>query len=175
MKKIARWIGIALAGLLGLIVLATIVIYTITAYRFNQKYDIQPVALPIPSDEDAIARGQHLDDAVLDCTFCHGDDLGGGVVVDEAGLFTVHAPNLTAGEGGLRLKLSDDDWIRAVRHGVGSDGKALLFMSSDIFNHLSAGDLAAIIAFAKSLPPVDNQVPDRAQAIIRARDAGMGD
>ncbi len=173
MKKLLKWIGIALVGLLGLVVLATIAVYAITAYRFNQKYDIQPPRLPIPQDEDTIARGRHLDDALLDCTFCHGDDLGGGVVVDEAGLFTVHAPNLTTGEGGLSLKLSDDDWIRAVRHGVGSDGKPLLFTSSDIFNHLSSGDLAAIIAFAKSLPLVKYQLADQTQAIIRARDAGM--
>jgi len=160
MKKLLRWFGISLAGLLAMIVLAAIAVYLIIEYRLNRTYHIQPDALVIPSDADTIARGRHLDEAVLRCTFCHGADLGGGVVADEPGLFTINAPNLTAGGGGVSPNLSDADWVRAVRHGIGPDDKGLLFMSSDIFNHLSATDLAAIISYAKSFPPVNNQVPD---------------
>lgn len=160
MKKLLKWIGITLAGLLGLIVLAVAAVYAISVYRFSRTYDIQAEALAIPSDEEALARGVHLENTILGCTDCHGDDLGGGVVLDDPGFMRLYAPNLTAGEGGVGAKFSDSDWVRAVRHGVDPDGKALVFMPADIFNHLSSEDLAAIIAYARSFPPVDNQVSE---------------
>ena len=76
------------------------------------------------------------------------------------GCSPVYAPNLTAGRGGVSTRFSNADWVRAVRHGVNQDGKALMFMPADIFNHLSAEDLVAVIAYAQSFPPVDNQAPE---------------
>ena len=54
---------------------------------------------------------------------------------------------------------SDADWVRALRHGVGKDGKALLIMPAKNFNTLSPEDLGALIAYIKSVPAVDNVVP----------------
>ena len=56
--------------------------------------------------------------------------------------------------------LTDDDWVRAIRYGVGRDGRAL-FMPADDFNFLTEADLAAVIAYAKSRPPADNVLPER--------------
>jgi hypothetical protein len=166
MRKMLKWIGIVLGGLVSLSLVAAGVIYAWTEAQFNRTYSIQPELLVIPTNEAAISRGQHLGDAILDCTFCHGEDLGGAVFFDEPGLFTVYAPNLTAGEGGVGAYFTDEDWVRAIHHGVGADGKALVFMPADIFSHLSAEDLAAVIAYAKSFPPVDNRVPEREISLI---------
>ena len=49
--------------------------------------------------------------------------------------------------------------MRAIRHGVGPDDKPLLIMPSEYFNKLSDQDLGDVIAYIKSLPPVDNDQP----------------
>lgn len=166
MRRVFKWIGILVGGLVVLLSVAAAVVFAWTEAQFNSTYNIRPESLVIPSDEEAVARGQHLEDAILDCTLCHGENLGGGVFIDEPGLFTIYAPNLTAGEGGAGAYFTDEDWVRAVHHGVGPDGKALLFMPADVFTHLSAQDLAAVIAYAKSFPPVDNKVPEPEISLI---------
>ena len=74
MKRIGRWTVAVLEGLLSLTVLVVGVIYTVTEYRFNTKYDLEPYRISIASTEGAIARGRHLDEAVLDCTFVAATD-----------------------------------------------------------------------------------------------------
>jgi hypothetical protein len=69
------------------------------------------------------------------------------------------AVNLTSGRGGAVR--TDADWVRAVRHGVAADGRPLVFMPSAAYASLSAADLGAIIAWAKSMPPVDHELPPR--------------
>lgn len=160
MKKVLKWIGLILAALVGAILILGISLVLFAGSRINKTYNIQPEPLAIPSNEAALTRGQHLEQAILTCTVCHGEDLGGGSVIDEPGLVTVHAPNLTAGAGGVGDSYSEVDWIRSVRHGVSPDGKALFLMPADIFTNLSAEDLGAVIAYVRSFPPVNNQVPE---------------
>ena len=166
MRKLLKWIGIVLGGLFLLLFVTAGVVYAWTEVQFNHTYNIHPEMLEIPSDEEAITRGRHLEDAILDCTLCHGEDLGGGAIINEPGLFTIYAPNLTAGEGGAGAYFSDEDWVRAIRHGVGPDGKALVFMPADIFTQLNADDLASVIAYVKSFPPIDNKVPEPKISLI---------
>lgn len=72
----------------------------------------------------------------------------------------VVAPNLTSGEGGRGASFSTDDWVRAIRHGVHSDGRSVLIMPSLFFDVLSEDDLASIIAYLQTIPPVDNVLPE---------------
>jgi mono/diheme cytochrome c family protein len=160
MKKVLKWIGVILSGLVGVILIAGIALLLYAGSMINKTYNIQPEHIAIPSNGAALTRGQHLEQAILSCFECHGEDFGGGTVIDEPGLMTVYAPNLTAGTGGVGTSYSDVDWIRAVRHGVSPDGEALFLMPADIFSNLSAEDLGAVIAYVRSFPPVDNQVPE---------------
>jgi hypothetical protein len=75
------------------------------------------------------------------------------------GLVTLAIPNLTTGAGGVGDTNTDEDWVRAIRHGVGHDGRGLALMPSAVFYYLSDEDLGALIAYLKSLPPVDNEMP----------------
>lgn len=159
MKKALKWIGIGLAGLVGLVVVAGVVLSFIGGSRLNRSYDIQVETIAIPTDEAAIARGRHLAETLTFCQKCHGDNLGGDVFDDEPFIATIPAPNLTSGRGGVGATYSDADHVRAIRHGVNPDGRGLLFMHSDIFHNLSQEDLGAIIAYVKSVPPVDNELP----------------
>ena len=49
--------------------------------------------------------------------------------------------------------------MRAIRHGVGHDGRGLAMMPVRTFYYLSDEDLGALIAYLKSLPPIDNEMP----------------
>jgi mono/diheme cytochrome c family protein len=58
--------------------------------------------------------------------------------------------------------------VRAIRHGINPSGRALMIMHSDAYNRLGASDLAAIIAYVRSVPPVNKEVPaTRAGALGR--------
>jgi len=158
-KKVLRIIGIVLGSIIGLFLVTGVVLYFIGTARLNRSYDIQIENVPIPTDEQAIARGRHLAEAVTICKECHGDQLQGTVLEAQPMIATISAPNLTTGQGGIGGNLNDDDFIRAIRHGVGPDGRGLIIMHSDVFHNLSQQDLSAVIAYVKSVPPVDQVLP----------------
>jgi len=154
-----RRILLALAALLGIAVLSAATVVGLTQRTLGRHYDISPAAIVIPTDSASLERGRHLATAITKCTECHGDDLGGTrMALGPVGSFS--AVNLTAGRGGV-APLSDADWVRAIRHGVNPKGEPLVFMPSGVFAHLSDADLAAIIAWVRSMPPVDRELPGR--------------
>jgi cytochrome c553 len=69
----------------------------------------------------------------------------------------LYASNLTRGKGGVGGTYTDLDWERAIRHGVRPDGTSLLFMPSLEYQFLNDDDLGALIAYLRSLPPVDRE------------------
>ena len=160
MKKLLKWIGIILAGLLGLLIVAAVTLYFVGGAKLNKKYDVPVETVSIPSDATAIQRGEHLATIFL-CTRCHSEDLSGQVYFEEPGLLSIPTPNLTAGDGGVGSYYTEKDWVRAIRHGLGPDGRALFFMLSNAYQYLGEKDLSALIAYLKSIPPVDNKLPER--------------
>jgi mono/diheme cytochrome c family protein len=102
----------------------------------------------------AIARGEHLVTTRVACNGCHGPDLGGKVMVDEALVGYWAAPNLTSGNGGVTKGFSVADWDRAVRHGVRHTGTSSSMPTTEFVN-LSDHELSDIIAYVRSRPPVD--------------------
>ena len=83
--------------------------------------------MPIPTDADAIAYGERLMKA-RGCVDCHGQNLGGRVFLESPTAGRLVATNLTAGRNGIGSYYTVADYVRAIRHGVGPDGKPLLFM-----------------------------------------------
>jgi cytochrome c553 len=97
---------------------------------------------------------------VRGCVDCHGENLAGRVMIDDPALGRVVTANLTNGRAAGPL--TDADWDAAVRHGVGRDGRALLVMPSQEFAPISDEDLAAVAAYARSLPAVRAALPGNA-------------
>jgi mono/diheme cytochrome c family protein len=159
MKKILKWLGIALGGLLGLLALAALAIMVISNSRLNRTYSVDPEPVALSSDEATIARGEHLA-IIRGCTDCHGEDLGGELMVDDPALGKIYATNLTRGEGGVGNDYTDEELELAIRHGIDTEGKGLLIMPSQEYFILGDPDLSAIIAYIRSLPPVDRSIPD---------------
>ena len=160
MRRVLKWIGIILGGLLGLLVVAAVVIFVLSSRSFSKTYDVEAAAVAIPTDSETLARGEYLSNNVAPCTACHGENLGGDVFIDDPAFIEIYAPNLTSGQGGAGATYSDEDWVRSVRHGVDPEGRGLIIMPAHHFQFMSDDDLGAILAYVKSLPSVDNVTPD---------------
>jgi mono/diheme cytochrome c family protein len=177
MKRVLKWIGFALAGLAGVIVLAAVVMFSVATAKLNRTYQVDIAAVTPRNDAAALERGEHVVRALAGCTGCHGEDLGGLLLLDETGIMTLYGPNLTAGAGGAAATFSGEDWVRAIRHGVGTDGKPLVLMPSQNFRALSDQDLSAVLAYLMSLPPVDNDLPEPSLGpmgyVLALSEAGM--
>jgi mono/diheme cytochrome c family protein len=159
--RVLRWIGIVLGGMIGLVLIAAVALYVVGGGRIDKTYAIPAETIAIPTDQASIERGRHIATAIAKCVDCHGENFGGTIFLDVVSppLFRAVAPNLTRGQGGIGVQLSDADFARAIRHGVGQNGKALLVMPADDYNPMSDADLGALIAYIRSLPPVDSQLP----------------
>lgn len=157
--RIVRWIGMVVGGLVALLLVALAVAYGLSSARLNKTYTIADESIVIPTDAASIERGRHLATSIGQCVDCHGDNLAGREFLNVPGIGIFNSANLTSGTGGVGVTFGAADWVRALRHGVGKDGKPLLIMPANGFNALSAEDLGALIAYVQSVPPVDNVPP----------------
>jgi mono/diheme cytochrome c family protein len=158
--KVLKWIGIVLGGLIVIVAVAFLVLFVIGGAKFDRIYAVAMNPAVIPEGEEAVASGQHIA-ITRGCADCHGPNLGGTVFINEPSLAVLPAPNLTPGVGGVGDTYTDEDWVRAIRHGIGAGGRGLLIMPSQYYTHLSDDDLGALIAYLKQLEPVDNDLPPR--------------
>src|SRR5262249_45995367 len=70
------------------------------------------------------------------------------------------APNLTPDRETGAGAWTDDQLARAIREGIGHDGRALFpLMPYQNFRGLSDEDVASIIVYLRSLPPVKHESP----------------
>ncbi len=166
--RIVRWIGISVGGLVALLVVAAVAVYALSSARLNQTFTVPEETIVIPTDAASLERGRHLATTIGQCVDCHGENLAGREFLNAPGIGRFNSANLTGGQGGAGQNFSDADWVRALRHGVGKDGKPLLIMPAQGFNSLSAEDLGALIAYVKSVPAVDH-VPEPSDVQLLGR------
>lgn len=57
----------------------------------------------------------------------------------------------------MTVDYTSKDWFRILRHGVKKDGKRALVMPSEDYVQFSDDELASVIAYVKSMPPVDRE------------------
>jgi len=166
MKRYLKWAGLAIGGVLALLVLLILILTGVGTLRVNKTFDIQVASVDVPTDSAGLERGRHFIETVGLCQECHGENYEGKILGDDLLFGRLAPPNLTSGKGGIGGSLTDIDYVRAIRHGVGSDGKALLIMPSEAFNRIGDEDLGAMIAYLKSVPPIDNEVPQSSARLI---------
>jgi mono/diheme cytochrome c family protein len=155
---------------LGVLVLVLAIgvgtLFVVGQREWNRDYEVPVTQVVIPEDSAALQRGEHVATALGACIGCHGENLAGAPFIADDGFVTVAAPNLTGGAGGIGASYTDDDWVAAIRHGVGGDGRGLFGMPSNFYTHMSDEDLGALIAYLKHVPPVDNELPQRSAAFL---------
>lgn len=152
--RAAKWASAAVgAAALGF----GIFVYTSTESRLGARFDVRVEPLAVDSAPATIARGQHLVTAVAKCTDCHGDDLGGKVMVDDPLAGRLVGPNLTRGSNATAS--SDEALVRAIVHGVGDGGRPLVAMPARDYAALGREDVAAIVAYVRQAPRVERELP----------------
>jgi hypothetical protein len=160
------WIKKALLGVgavLGVVVLGGggFVYAKVSSYNtsLDKVYDVPLPKLERTTDPLLLARGEHLAHTIVPCadSGCHGQDLSGGKATALGPIGTFAAPNITT--GGIGAAYSDAELARLLMHGVKKDGRGVRFMPSHESNWLPDQDIAAVISYARSLPPQNKQPP----------------
>lgn len=111
---------------------------------------------------DQIKRGEYLARA-SDCTACHtstnGPLFGGGFAVSTP-FGQIYGTNISSDKQYGIGDWSDDEFVAAVRDGVGKDGQQLYpAMPYDSFTKMKRDDVLAIKAYLMSLPAVHEPTP----------------
>lgn len=165
--KVLKFLAYALCALVIVLGLAFATVCFVSNAKLTRKFDVAVRPITIPSDTAAIARGEHIA-RTRGCVDCHGKDFGGAKVIEDGAMGRIYGPNLTRGLGSRTANFRDEDWIRAIRHGVGPDRSGLFVMPSEEYSHFSDDDLGAVIAFLKSIPAVDrDRVPTHYGPVTR--------
>ncbi|HEY8470825.1 MAG TPA: cytochrome c [Longimicrobiales bacterium] len=159
MRTLLRWLAIGLAALAALLALAAGAAWVAVDRGMSKRYDIPAERFAAAKDSAAVERGRRFAVAIAKCATCHAGDMGGMVIIENAAFGRFVAPNLTPGRGGIGGEYSDVDWERAIRHGVGRDGRPLLFMPAAEYAAIGDRDIADLVAYLKTLEPVERELP----------------
>ena len=123
---------------------------------------------------ERLARGRYLVTGLAGCESCHtpkdwkthgapnlpGMELAGQVLPMPDLPGVIVASNLTADSETGAAHWSDDEISRAIREGIGHDGRTIFpMMPYAAYRAISDEDLASIVVYLRSLPPVRNQLP----------------
>lgn len=166
---------VLLMGLIALLILATVGISATVGWRPFFGPNARPLtARQFEPSPERLERGRYLVSGVTPCLDCHSvqdwKTHGAPVIPGREGAGQIMplpelpgrvvAPNLTSdAETGIG-KWSDDQLARAIREGIGHDGRALFpFMPYPKFRIMSDEDVASIIVYLRTLPPVRNPLP----------------
>jgi len=122
-----------------------------------------------------LERGRYLATSVAGCVACHSERdpnapgmpalasrLGAGTVFGEGSALPgrLVAPNLTTDKETGAGNWTDDMLARAIREGIGHDGRTLFpLMPYMNYREMPDEDLASVIVYLRSLPPVKNALP----------------
>lgn len=178
-SALVRWPGLALSGLLALALAVVAVVGLIGIYRLNvapYRYTVSDVQVAMTPEN--IARGEKLAHICIDCHSSTGDlPLDGSAfdfLADPSAppVGSLWGPNLTS--GGRLKDWSDGEILRALREGVGKDGRPLVIMTSQAFKYMSDEDAQALVAYLRSQPAVERDLPRRDLNLLGAIFFGAG-
>jgi len=159
--KALKWIGILLVLFIAVLVITI----------FKRQGTVYEGILPdlhASTDSSLIERGRYLAFGPAHCSQCHsplsnwealarGEELPmeGGFVF-ELPLGKVYPRNITPHETGIG-NISDPEIVRALRYGVGFDGRALIDIMP--FHNLSDDDMVAVLSYLRTQKPVERTSP----------------
>jgi len=172
MRKLGR---VLCMGLVGLLILLTVVITFTIGWRpflgprkralTNRQFERTP---------ERLARGRYLTQSLLGCETCHTPrdwsqhgapflpsmELIGQPVPLPGFPGSIVAPNLTPDRETGAGTWSDDQIARAIREGIKHDDSMVFPLMPYVnYKKLSDDDLASVVVYLRSLPPVRNPLP----------------
>jgi mono/diheme cytochrome c family protein len=159
-RRAIRWGGATTASLL-IVILCLIGGAAANGLRKMHLRDAPVSELKVDADSAQIRRGQAISDSF--CGACHSrtGTLTGGVDLGKdlshrLGSFV--SSNLTP--AGPLQHWTDGQIFRAIRNGIGADGRWLVVMSLTNTGKLSDDDTCALIAYMRQLPADGEPTPD---------------
>lgn len=171
-KKIATWgLGVLVTGAAVLITL-TVGWRPVFGARSRPLTDRRFERTP-----QRLERGKYLVNAVGTCFDCHAQvakelekmqpgelpvfsKVGSGRVLFQQGKAVLAAPNITPDIETGAGTWTDDQFARAIREGIGHDGRVLFpLMPYQDFRNFTDEDLASVVVYLRSLEPVRNPLP----------------
>ena len=155
MTRVFRWGGYVIAFILGVFIVAGAAVWLLSSAKLHENVRVHPERLTPPTVTQLADAPRLL--RVLRCADCHGGSLRGGVLFDDPKIARLYAPNLTL----LAAEANDQQLARAIRQGVGIDGRALLAMPSATFSRLKDDEGATLIAGIRALPRAGTAMPSR--------------
>jgi hypothetical protein len=165
--------------LIGFVALLALLVIGITV-TIGWRPFLGPRARPLTNrtferTPQRLERGRYIATALSGCIYCHsphewaapGTPIvagmeGAGEVEPYADLpGKIVAPNLTPDPETGAGTWSDDQLARAIREGVGHDGRALFpLMPYGRFRDMSDEDLASVVVYLRSLRAVRHELPE---------------
>jgi mono/diheme cytochrome c family protein len=155
MRKALKLSLYVIVALIAVVALLAILAHVLSERKRQRTIEVPVDPLAFVSDDASIARGKHLFMS-RGCAECHGENGAGHVVIDQSGMF-IKSPNITRGSGSAVANYGEVDWVRTIRHGIKPDKHPVILMPSADYNQLTNVDLAALIAYVRSLPPVSGE------------------
>ncbi|MBC7704802.1 MAG: c-type cytochrome [Rhodoferax sp.] len=151
MKRTFKW----LASILGVLVLLVGVVVVLGLQLGERKkmrvVDVRLTPVTYATDSTSLERGRYLFQS-RGCVDCHGASGGGRELVNDGKGTHIAGPNITS--GGVVAAYQPADWDRTIRHGVKPDGHPVRVMPSEDYNRFTNADLASLVAYVRSLVPV---------------------
>jgi mono/diheme cytochrome c family protein len=160
--RLKKLVLLGFVGLFGVLALAFGGVYFASSSAMAETFSVEVATVTLRDDADTLERGKYLVDHVMGCNHsdCHRSDFGGGALLDAFPMGLIYAPNLTTGSGSKVKDYTTEDWLRVLRHGLKRDGTRALIMPSEDYCSFPDSDIAAVISYIKSQPPVDRESPD---------------
>jgi len=172
MRIFAKRLGIA-------VIVVVIALVIAISFTIGWRPFIGPKARPLTTrtferTPQRLDRGRYIATALSGCLYCHsehqwkapGDPIvpgseGSGEVLPYGDLpGRIVAPNLTPDPATGAGTWTDDQLARAIREGIGHDGRALFpIMPYEHYRKMSDEDLASVIVYLRSLPAVRHALP----------------
>ena len=160
MAKAVRWAAYGLVSLVILVLIAAAGVWLIAGQKLIAHGAGKREHLAEATPAQLADAGRQL--IVLRCVGCHNKGLRGDLFFDEPHVAKIYAPNLTA----VAAKASDEQLARAIRQGIGNDGRALVIMPSGTFGRLEDGEVAALIAAIRAQPAGGAASPPRRVGLL---------
>lgn len=169
LKRIGAWAVTALTTGLAVLITVTVGWRPVLGARSRALTDRHFERTP-----ERLARGKYLVNGVLGCLDCHSrqegevqagvapvfSQPGGGRTFAKEGGFVLAAPNITPDIETGAGTWTDDQFARAIREGIGHDGRTLFpIMPYGEYHILSDEDLASVVVYLRTLEPVHQELP----------------
>lgn len=171
MGRVGKWL------LIGFVVVVLLVVGISLTIGWRPFFG--PRARPLTSrtferTPQRLERGRYIATALSGCIYCHsphnwdapGTPIiagleGSGDIQPETDLpGRIVAPNLTPDPETGAGNWTDDQFARAIREGIGHDGRALFpMMPYEHYRQMCDEDLASVVVYLRSLAPVRHALP----------------